>query len=84
MDIEKLEKLSCLKIDEQQKQAILLSIEGVVSMLKEIDSLKVGNFIKEKRHATVFRQDLPIEENSKSGLHLEYGYFLAPKVIVKD
>lgn len=84
MNIDKLEKLSCLKIKDEQKTLILSSIEGVVSMLKEIDSLKVNDFVSGKEHTTVFRKDLKIQDNSKEGLHLEDGYFLAPKVIIKD
>lgn len=84
MDIKKLEKLSCLKIDTDQKEAILSSIEGVIYMLKEIDSLKVSEIVSNKVQLTVFRKDLQVQENSKTGLHLEEGYFLAPKVIIRD
>lgn len=84
MNIEKLEKLSCLKINQEQKKEILSSIEGVVLMLKEIDLLKVKESIIDEENITVFRQASQIKNDSKSGLHLEDGYFLAPKVITRD
>lgn len=83
MEIEKLEKLSCLKIQESQKSYILKSLEGIMNMLHEVDELKppcIQDIIYEK---TKFRQDAVII-SEKDSLHLEDGLFLAPKVIKRD
>lgn len=83
MKIEKLEKLSCLKIDESQKSYILKSLEGVMAMLHEVDELEAPSVSGTEYKKTQFRDAIAIVPKRIS-LHLEDGLFLAPKVIKKD
>lgn len=88
MDIEKLEKLSCLKIKEEDKSSIQKSLEGVFHMMSELDKIEMPILEKESKVKTIFREDMGkevmiIKEKSVEGLHLEDGFFLAPKVIKK-
>lgn len=83
MKIEKLEKLSCLKIDELQKPYILKSLEGIMSMLREVDEIEAPSVSHVKYEKTQFRE-APAIVPLKTSLHLEDGLFLAPKVIKKD
>ena len=83
MKIEKLEKLSCLKIDDSQKSYILKSLEGVMAMLHEVDELDTPSVSSTEYKKTQFREAIAIVPQ-KISLHLEDGLFLAPKVIKKD
>ena len=83
MEIEKLEKLSCLKIPESEKSYILKSLEGVMGMLHEVEELEVPEVSNIRYEKTQFRQAVDIIYEKKS-LHLEDDLFLAPKVIRKD
>lgn len=81
MDIEKLEKLSCLKIDEKQKNVLDKSLGEVLGMMHEIDSMVLSEKInldnEEKTHFHVLESDTFKKDD------LDGGYFLAPKVIKK-
>lgn len=87
VDIKKLEKLSCLQLDEEVKHKVANSIDGVMSMIKEIEELETPIL----KSNTYRKTDLEVEkderlfsrENSISGIHLEEKMFLAPKVIKK-
>ena len=84
MKIEKLEKLSCLKINESQKSYILKSLEGVMAMLHELDELETPSVSITEYKKTQFRDAIAIVVPQRISLHLEDGLFLAPKVIKKD
>ena len=83
MKIEKLEKLSCLKIDELQKTYILKSLEGVMLMLHEVEKIEPPQVFEAIYEKTQFRDAVAIVPK-KTSFHLEDGLFLAPKVIKKD
>lgn len=89
MDLEKLEKLSCLKIADEHTDNIEHSLAGVFKMMQALDNLEIPNLNKIKPEITVLAEDVKTDEfmvskeNGVSGLHLESGYFLAPKVIKK-
>lgn len=83
MEIEKLEKLSCLKIPESQRSYILKNLEGVMGMLHEVEELQVPEISSIQYEKTQFRQAVDIVYEKES-LHLEDDLFLAPKVIKKD
>lgn len=87
VDIQKLEKLSCLELSEEVKEKVTNSIEGIILMIKEIEQLDMP-FLKSD---TYIKTDLSIDltdrlyaiEDKVSGVHLEDSMFLAPKVIKK-
>lgn len=87
VDIKKLEKLSCLKLSEEVKEKVATSIDGVMTMIKEIEQLDTP-VLKSKEYK---KTDLSIDaqerlysrEEKVQGIHLEDTMFLAPKVIKK-
>lgn len=103
MDLEKLEYLSCLKIESAHRQKIMQSIEGVLEMMHQIDKLELSqnqtsqNQLLSTKESSDIAKEMDTEfksmvENKSElvsrheiaeGLHLEQGYFLAPKVIEK-
>lgn len=89
MDLEKLEKLSCLKIAAEHKENVQNSLAGVFKMMQALDTLEMPVLNKVKPTPTILAEDIKTDEfmvskeNGVSGLHLESGYFLAPKVIKK-
>ena len=89
MDLEKLEKLSCLKIDIKNKENIQKSLDGVFEMMHSLEKLEIPILNKIEPIPTVLAEDTKTDEfmvnkeHGVSGLHLESGYFLAPKVIKK-
>lgn len=84
MELEKLEKLSCLKIEESYKLRLVKSIEGVMDMLHEVDTLVVKKPEDINFSPTVFRTSEIAQDFDKNSLPIEEGLFLAPKVIKKD
>lgn len=88
MDIEKLEALSCLKIEPSEKDKLAKSLHGIVDMLHSIDSVNLSNEIKRVEEKAKFDKDeiddefLVNKDNEK--YHTVEGLFLAPKVIHKD
>lgn len=96
MELEKLESLSCLKIESAHRQKIMQSIEGVLDMMHQIDKLELPQTNTGKNQSVSVKESSDITKDlieNKSGLvfrhetveglHLEQGYFLAPKVIEK-
>lgn len=86
-DIKKLEKLSCLHLDEQIKQNVAESLDGVMLMIKDIENLempllKSDNYRKTELSVD-YQEKLHSREDKVQGVHLEDGMFLAPKVIKK-
>ena len=81
MEIEKLEKLSCLKINDVAKPALMASLQGVMHMLHEIDSIKSPKVENQDLLLTTFREE---GGQTLSTLESVDGLFLAPKVIKKD
>lgn len=83
MQIEKLEKLSCLKISESAKQKISASLDGIIVLLEEVQDITLPLLEIPSYSDTIFRSSNTACED-KTSLHLEEGLFLAPKVIKKD
>lgn len=84
MDIEKLEKLSCLKIPDDKKQELAKSLDGVFNMMHAIDTMKSNIQSKDELLKTEFVIAESEKFNRQSNeLPVENGYFLAPKVIKK-
>lgn len=88
MDLEKLEKLSALKLPESQHKEMYHSLSGVVDMLHAIDTIEITAKSNMFNEATVFENDEVntehLENKNNSLLNTHEGYFLAPKVITKD
>jgi len=84
MEIEKLEKLSCLKIKENYRQKVAISLDGIMSMLAEVEQIEIPLVDAPEAPLTVFRSACADSAPDTSSLHLEEGLFLAPKVIKKD
>jgi aspartyl/glutamyl-tRNA(Asn/Gln) amidotransferase C subunit len=90
MELEKLEALSCLKIKDEHREKLTQSIQGVLTMMHQIDNLQLSekfmdNSHPEKSSVQNLNKDAMIVSRHEhiDGLHLEQGYFLAPKVIEK-
>lgn len=90
LDLQKLEALSCLAIREEEKASLLESLEGVVSMLHDIDNVEITDRVTPSHQPTplaidqvdsglLFDRHLP-----DKGIHAVDGVFLAPKVIHRD
>lgn len=87
VDIKKLEKLSCLNLSDEVKEKVATSIDGVMAMIKEIESENMP-VLKSKEYT---KTALSVEANERMydrkqnipGIHLEDSMFLAPKVIKK-
>lgn len=86
-DIKKLEKLSCLHLDEDVKQNVAESLDGVMGMIKEIENLEMPLLKSDGYRKTELSVDakeiLHSREDKVQGVHLEDTMFLAPKVIKK-
>lgn len=81
MDITKLEKLSCLHLNEKDIAAMQESLQGVFDMMSSLHDV-LENPIDETVQTTLF---VDKRQNEKfSTTQLEEGFFLAPKVIKKD
>lgn len=87
VDIKKLEKLSCLQLSEEVKEKVATSIDGVMTMIKEIEQLDTpvlkSNEYKKTDLSIDAQERLYSREDKVQGLHLEDSMFLAPKVIKK-
>lgn len=87
INVEKLEKLSCLKLDETTKEKVSQSIEGVLIMIEDIEKLPIPEINTKDYQKHQFQSSenglLFDKEEKIEGLHLEQGMFLAPKVIKK-
>lgn len=83
-NIEQLEKLACLKLNNEQKEHISSSVEDIIGMLKSVEEESVENIDSIKPTKTPFREQ-HFNSPSKEGLNVtNEGYFLAPKTIKKD
>ena len=88
MDLQKLEKLSCLKLEDHQKKEVEKSLEGVFLMMEQLELVPIISIEKVEDDKTIFREqstreDFIKRQERQDGLHLEDGVFLAPKVIKK-
>ncbi len=86
-DIKKLEKLSCLHLDEEVKQNVAESLDDVMAMIKDIESLDMPVLKSDTYRKTELsinsEERLYSREDKVQGVHLEDSMFLAPKVIKK-
>ena len=90
MQLDKLEKLSCLKIEDSQKDGLVKSLEGVFSMMHSLEQLslmplehKDSDLATQLAPARVQKDGLIKKSEDCAGIHLQEGYFLAPKAIKK-
>lgn len=87
IDISKLERLSCLKLEAAHRDEVINSLNGVFQMMHELVQVEVPLLPTTVPEVTALHQDEPsgivVKEEAVSGLHLDSGYFLAPKVIKK-
>lgn len=87
VDIKKLEKLSCLNLSEEVKGKVATSIEGVMAMIQEIESLDnpvlKSNDFRKTDLSTNAEERMYARQEQVLGIHLEDSMFLAPKVIKK-
>jgi Asp-tRNA(Asn)/Glu-tRNA(Gln) amidotransferase C subunit len=99
MDLEKLAKLSCLDIKEEDRAYFSNSLADVVEIMDKVAGLDC-NTTNDNLTQTVIFDSLDEDTISESthlkestlidreekymGIHLEQGVFLAPKVIKKD
>ena len=86
MDITKLEKLACLKLDDSIKEELSKSLDEVVNNLQEVTKIDISNLNlqPQKVENTVFREE-KFQKPLTSGLNkTDEGFFLAPKVIRKE
>lgn len=89
IDLEKLEALSCLKIDESKKSSMIDDINGVVDMLHSIDQINVVSIPENHNNPTQLANDLVNgeycfdKEQPSQSVNIQDGVFLAPKVISK-
>lgn len=98
MELDKLSKLSGLKIEEKDKDFFIQSLTGVIQMMDEISEMKaettntnldkkiildsIEQIESEVKHS---KETIKIDrEKHYQGIQLEQGVFLAPKVIKKD
>lgn len=90
VDIEKLEQLSCLKLEKEYKKEFEESIKGVFEMLHQIDKIQVtDNKILDKTPTILAEDEISsnylFDKNQESNsLNIVDSFFLAPKVISKD
>lgn len=90
IDIKKLEQLSCLKMQEKDKEKIIQSLSGIFDMMHQLDNVEIEESIKEPmKELTYLEKDSFSKDfifskiEQVEGLHIEEQYFLAPKVIKK-
>lgn len=86
MDLEKLEKLSCLKIKEENKEKIINGINSVWLLMEELNEIKVKKVEYNELNETVFneRKDIFVDkEDGTSGIKIFDGKFDAPRVVRK-
>lgn len=99
MDLDKLAKLSCLDIKDEDKNYFSDSLADVMLMMDKIAGLEVKTTNDNLTQCVTFnslddkditdsiyeKEKIFIDRDNKySGIHLEQGVFLAPKVIKKD
>jgi hypothetical protein len=87
MDMKKLERLSCLKIDESELKKIENSIDDVWQMIVEINKVQVTqgvNKVDDKGTVFLKRNEPMFDIQEKTlGLKNEEGVFEAPRVVHK-
>ena len=94
MNLDKLEKLSCLNIKEEDKAMYINSLDGVFDMMNSIsqidnkndnDNLLVQQQVTElDSEEKLVASEMINRQKEYKGVHLEQGVFLAPKVIKKE
>ncbi len=99
MDLDKLAKLSCLEIKEEDREFFTNSLASVFEIMDKVASLETKTENDKLTQSVTFdsleeevisesshkKEEVMIErEEQYKGIHLEQGVFLAPKVIKKD
>ena len=99
MDLDKLARLSCLEIKEEDREFFITSLAGVFEIMDKVaslDSLTENDKLTQSVTFNSLEEDsvsgfqysqenvLIDREEQYKGIHLEQGVFLAPKVIKKD
>jgi Asp-tRNA(Asn)/Glu-tRNA(Gln) amidotransferase C subunit len=99
MDLDKLAKLSCLDIKQEDREFFSNSLADVVAIMDKVAGLESQTNNDKLTQSVVFdsleeddalihthlkETTLIDREEQYKGIHLEQGVFLAPKVIKKD
>lgn len=99
MDLDKLAKLSCLDIKEEDRAYFSNSLADVVEIMDKVAGLDCNTTSDNLTQSVIFdsldEDEIPLSihlkettlidrEEQYKGIHLEHGVFLAPKVIKKD
>lgn len=99
MDLDKLAKLSCLEIKEEDREFFRNSLADVVAIMDKVAGLESQTSNDRLTQSVLFDAlgedevlththlkecTLIDREKQYKGIHLEQGVFLAPKVIKKD
>ena len=64
-DVENLANLARLDLAEDEKQALLLDMKGILEYVKQIEDVKISNINPVYDLKNVWRDDLPILESEK-------------------
>jgi aspartyl/glutamyl-tRNA(Asn/Gln) amidotransferase C subunit len=87
MNIEKLEKLSCLKIQDKDRKSMSDSLLGVYEMMSHLDKVVELDNTTSSIGLTSFREEKivveKVHEITVDSQEKIDGYFLSPKVIKK-
>jgi Asp-tRNA(Asn)/Glu-tRNA(Gln) amidotransferase C subunit len=99
MDLDKLAKLSCLDIKNEDREYFSNSLADVVKIMDTVSILENKAVNDNLSQSVLFDELNKVEDSNQShrkenvfidraeqytGIHLEQGVFLAPKVIKKD
>ncbi|MGX3011237.1 Asp-tRNA(Asn)/Glu-tRNA(Gln) amidotransferase subunit GatC [Helicobacter sp. 23-1044] len=84
--LEKLEKLSALKVPEDKKEAIKGQISEILNFVENLNAVDLSAEIPHKSAKTPMREDTPrksevVESILKNAPKAEGGFFIVPKII---
>lgn len=85
-NIENLEKLSCLKLDDDTKEKVSESLDDVLNLINELKNTEFNyEIVKENIQNFKQKENYELIDKTKKtdGIHLEERGFLSPKVIKK-
>jgi len=58
-DIEKLAELAKIELSDNEKKGLLKDLDGILSYVKQIESVEVDDILPEYNLRNVWREDLP-------------------------
>ncbi len=62
-DVEKLAEMAKLDLSNEEKESLLHDMEGILSYVKQIESVEVGDVNTNLDVYNVWREDLPMDRN---------------------